>query len=235
MAGIEGSVARSLTVASSTGRRPRVHPDQFATRRSATDGRRVRPITSRTTEQAEPCCAAGRQVHVDALLPPQRGIMSATGTALSAISADRDGPLFQEGRIGRMTLRNRFVQAPIFTQFATTWGEVDDRLIEYHRARARGGIGLIILENTSRGLGSRKNRRTPHPHRPRPLHLGAGGSGRSRAQRGCEDRGPAPPHRPAEHTRQHHAQRAADRPDRGHHERVRDRAPGRSTSTRSRA
>lgn len=48
-----------------------------------------------------------------------------------------------------MTLRNRFVQAPIFTQFATTWGEVDQRLIEYHRARARGGIGLIITENTS--------------------------------------------------------------------------------------
>jgi 2,4-dienoyl-CoA reductase (NADPH2) len=47
-----------------------------------------------------------------------------------------------------MTLRNRFVQSPIFTQFATTWGEVDDKLIEYHRARARGGIGLIILENT---------------------------------------------------------------------------------------
>jgi len=74
--------------------------------------------------------------------------MSATGTTVSAISADREGPLFQEGRIGRMTLRNRFVQAPIFTQFATTWGEVDDRLIEYHRARARGGVGLIILENT---------------------------------------------------------------------------------------
>ncbi|MFB9744482.1 FAD-dependent oxidoreductase, partial [Pseudonocardia sulfidoxydans] len=34
-------------------------------------------------------------------------------------------------------------------QFATTWGEVDQRLIEYHRARARGGIGLIITENTS--------------------------------------------------------------------------------------
>ena len=42
-----------------------------------------------------------------------------------------------------MTLRNRFVQAPIFTQFATTWGEIDQRLIEYHRARARGGVGLI--------------------------------------------------------------------------------------------
>ena len=48
-----------------------------------------------------------------------------------------------------MTLRNRFVQAPIFTQFASTFGEADDSLIEYHRARARGGVGLIIIENTS--------------------------------------------------------------------------------------
>ncbi len=57
--------------------------------------------------------------------------------------------LFQPGRIGTMTLRNRLVQAPIFTQFAGTSGEVTDRLIEYHRARARGGVGLIITENTS--------------------------------------------------------------------------------------
>jgi 2,4-dienoyl-CoA reductase (NADPH2) len=58
-------------------------------------------------------------------------------------------PLFQPGRIGTLHLRNRFVQAPIFTQFASTFGEVDDKLIEYHRARARGGVGLIITENTS--------------------------------------------------------------------------------------
>jgi 2,4-dienoyl-CoA reductase (NADPH2) len=57
--------------------------------------------------------------------------------------------LYQPGRIGTMQLRNRFVQAPIFTQFASTFGEVDDKLIEYHRARARGGVGLIITENTS--------------------------------------------------------------------------------------
>ena len=60
-----------------------------------------------------------------------------------------DSALFRPGRIGRMTLRNRFVQAPIFTQFASTFGEVDDKIIEYHRARARGGTGLIIIENTS--------------------------------------------------------------------------------------
>ena len=57
--------------------------------------------------------------------------------------------LYQPGRIGTLRLRNRFVQAPIFTQFASTFGEVDDKLIEYHRARARGGVGLIITVNTS--------------------------------------------------------------------------------------
>ncbi|RTL69144.1 MAG: FAD-dependent oxidoreductase [Pseudonocardiaceae bacterium] len=71
-----------------------------------------------------------------------------TTQSVSGTTTD-DGPLFEPGRIGSMTLRNRFVQAPIFTQFATTWGEVDQRLIEYHRARARGGVGLIITENTS--------------------------------------------------------------------------------------
>lgn len=57
--------------------------------------------------------------------------------------------LFQTGQIGRMTLRNRFVQSPIFTQYAGTFGDVSDRMIEYYRARARGGVGLIITENTS--------------------------------------------------------------------------------------
>lgn len=47
-------------------------------------------------------------------------------------------PLFEEGQIGSMRLRNRFVQSPLFTQYATTRGEASDRLIEYHRARARG-------------------------------------------------------------------------------------------------
>lgn len=57
--------------------------------------------------------------------------------------------LFQPGQIGRMKLRNRFVQSPIFTQYAGTFGDVSERMIEYYRARARGGVGLIITENTS--------------------------------------------------------------------------------------
>lgn len=57
--------------------------------------------------------------------------------------------LFQPGRIGSMALPNRMVQSPIFTQYVGAFGEVSDRLIEYHRARARGSVGLIITENTS--------------------------------------------------------------------------------------
>ncbi|UZG55435.1 NAD(P)/FAD-dependent oxidoreductase [Rhodococcus opacus] len=75
--------------------------------------------------------------------------MTITTPDPAGVRALQDGPLFQPGRIGKMTLRNRFVQAPIFTQFASTFGEVDERLIEYHRARAHGGVGLIIIENTS--------------------------------------------------------------------------------------
>ncbi|RZL74171.1 MAG: NADH oxidase, partial [Rhodococcus sp. (in: high G+C Gram-positive bacteria)] len=75
--------------------------------------------------------------------------MTITTPDPAGVRAPQDGPLFRPGRIGQMTLRNRFVQAPIFTQFASTFGEVDERLIEYHRARARGGVGLIIIENTS--------------------------------------------------------------------------------------
>lgn len=57
--------------------------------------------------------------------------------------------LYQPGQIGKTTLRNRFVQSPIFTQYATTMGEVGDRIIDYYRARARGGVGLMITENCS--------------------------------------------------------------------------------------
>lgn len=55
------------------------------------------------------------------------------------------------------------MQAPIFTQFSSTFGEVDDKLIEYHRARARGGVGLIITENTS--IDWEVGRTVGHPNR----------------------------------------------------------------------
>ena len=58
-------------------------------------------------------------------------------------------PLFQEGKIGTLTLKNRLVQAAMHSRFASELGEVTDRLIAYHVERARGGVGMIILENTA--------------------------------------------------------------------------------------
>ncbi len=56
--------------------------------------------------------------------------------------------LFEPISIGTMKLRNRTVMAPMHTKMASSNGEVTDRLIAYHAARAKGGIALIVLENT---------------------------------------------------------------------------------------
>ncbi|MBX6772861.1 MAG: FAD-dependent oxidoreductase [Chloroflexi bacterium] len=54
--------------------------------------------------------------------------------------------LFRPIRIGPVELRNRIVMAPMVTNYATEDGQVTPRLIEYHTARARGGVGLVIVE-----------------------------------------------------------------------------------------
>ena len=153
--------------------------------------------------------------------------MSATDVAIGGTVADNPtGPLFQEGRIGRMALRNRFVQAPIFTQFASTFGEVDERLIEYHRARARGGVGLIILENTS--IDWEVGRTVGHPIR----------IDHDRFRHGLADLAEAVHNEGAKiavqlhHTGRQNSQGNTERneppiaPDRGDHQRVRHPAPG---------
>lgn len=58
-------------------------------------------------------------------------------------------PLFSEGMIGRLRLQSRLIQSPMHTLFASNFGEVTDRLIAYHATRARGGVAMIILENTA--------------------------------------------------------------------------------------
>lgn len=56
--------------------------------------------------------------------------------------------LFEPVRIGTMEVKNRFVMAPMVTNYCEQDGSVNDRLVAYHRARARGGVGLIITEAT---------------------------------------------------------------------------------------
>lgn len=51
-------------------------------------------------------------------------------------------------RLKTLELKNRLVMAPMHTKFSLENGEVSDRLTAYLEARARGGIGLIVLENT---------------------------------------------------------------------------------------
>lgn len=54
--------------------------------------------------------------------------------------------LFQPTIIGTMKMRNRLVMPPMVTNYAGEDGQVTQRLIDYLVARARGGVGLIIVE-----------------------------------------------------------------------------------------
>ena len=56
--------------------------------------------------------------------------------------------LFNEGKIGNLTLKNRIVMPPMGTNLAGIEGEVTDHLIAYYEERAKGGTGLIIVEFT---------------------------------------------------------------------------------------
>jgi len=56
--------------------------------------------------------------------------------------------LFEPVKIGKLELKNRIVMPALNTKFGTEYGAVSDRLIDYFVERARGGVGLIIIENT---------------------------------------------------------------------------------------
>ncbi|TWH59476.1 2,4-dienoyl-CoA reductase (NADPH2) [Desulfitobacterium sp. LBE] len=52
--------------------------------------------------------------------------------------------LFSPGRIGQVELKNRIVMAPMALGYCDK-GFVTDRMVEFFRLRARGGVGLICL------------------------------------------------------------------------------------------
>ena len=54
--------------------------------------------------------------------------------------------LFEPIRIGGMEVQNRIVMAPMTTHFATD-GCVSDRMIRFYERRAKGGAGLITIED----------------------------------------------------------------------------------------
>jgi len=60
--------------------------------------------------------------------------------------------VFEPTSIGRMQLKNRIVMPPIGTYFAEADGPVGPRMLDYYEARARGGVGLIIVEGSAPSL-----------------------------------------------------------------------------------
>jgi len=56
--------------------------------------------------------------------------------------------LFSPGRIGTLELKNRLVYPPMGTNVCVD-GEVTDKFLAYHEARAKGGVGMIIVENAN--------------------------------------------------------------------------------------
>ncbi len=59
------------------------------------------------------------------------------------------GAIFEPITINSLQLDNRLVMPPMATSYADSQHKVTDRLIDYYQARARGGVGLQIIEYTA--------------------------------------------------------------------------------------
>ncbi len=68
---------------------------------------------------------------------------------MSKFSKQDYGELFQPGSIGRLNLKNRLIMAPMGNALADGEGYATEALLSYYRARARGGVGLIITQCVS--------------------------------------------------------------------------------------
>ena len=60
----------------------------------------------------------------------------------------KDKKLFQPGWIGGLELKNRIMMSSMLTCFAHGTGEPSQQMIDYYAERAKGGVGLIIVEGT---------------------------------------------------------------------------------------
>jgi len=62
---------------------------------------------------------------------------------------ERFSALFQPGNIKGLHLKNRLIMAAMGNSLADDGGYVTRAMLDYYRARARGGVGLIITQFTS--------------------------------------------------------------------------------------
>lgn len=56
--------------------------------------------------------------------------------------------LFTPVRIGTLEVKNRIVMPAMVTHYASQDGQVTDRMVRYYEERAKGGVGLVIVEAT---------------------------------------------------------------------------------------
>lgn len=56
--------------------------------------------------------------------------------------------IFTSGQIGSVRLKNRVVMAPIQSRAADETGFATERLVQYLEERAKGGVGLIIMQHS---------------------------------------------------------------------------------------
>ncbi|MFC1963978.1 FAD-dependent oxidoreductase [Chloroflexota bacterium] len=54
--------------------------------------------------------------------------------------------LFHSGKIGNLEIKNRLVMPPMVVCYATEQGFVSERQIDYYAERARGGVGMVVVE-----------------------------------------------------------------------------------------
>lgn len=75
--------------------------------------------------------------------------------------------LFSPLYLGRHLVRNRVIMAPMLVGYGSTGGEVTSALLEYYRARAGGGVGLVVVEaacvDYPGGLETYRQLRLDHP------------------------------------------------------------------------
>ncbi|MDM7999054.1 MAG: FAD-dependent oxidoreductase [Dehalococcoidia bacterium] len=56
--------------------------------------------------------------------------------------------LLERAQIGKMQVKNRIVMPPMGTNMGTADGHVTEDIVCYYRERAKGGVGLIVVETT---------------------------------------------------------------------------------------
>ena len=56
--------------------------------------------------------------------------------------------LFEPGKMGKIEIKNRIVFAPCGNHYSSIYGFINDRLLAYYGERAKGGAGLIVIEDS---------------------------------------------------------------------------------------